>query len=263
VALQASQSCRSAATLKQWKAKVKQGGSIIGWQRHQLNWSEDYRHILYFGQLAISDSTWEWTRQATGPQTDRFQTGSWPHSRSFSLFSPAFPPQHADHPRTGAISSMGVSNTAETTSLCVVCGKEAKLWCQACKFNINDEETRTWYCSKECQTQHWVQHKAHCLEITSDIQVHRGARLAQAAFYIFRKHAFDVIVAHIREDKNLLVLRQQNPNVVNDMFIPFPQHLVPNKEAEEMLLTYCACEESVAILHNLLRMAFNGTYADF
>jgi hypothetical protein len=103
---------------------------------------------------------------------------------------------------------MDPSSPPEVVSLCVVCGKAAKLWCQACKINVNDEESRTWSGSRKCQTQHWAQHKGHCQEIPSDIQVHRGARLTQAAFYVVRKHAFDVIVAHVKEDKNRLVICQ-------------------------------------------------------
>ena len=54
---------------------------------------------------------------------------------------------------------------ADGHSKCVKCGKNAELKCTGCIVKTGDKVTlATFYCSRECQKQHWPQHKIECKE---------------------------------------------------------------------------------------------------
>ena len=151
------------------------------------------------------------------------------------------------------------SVSAAPAHVCSACGGEAKLRCQACQHNETDSNTEhnaTWYCSRECQVKHWASHKSFCREVMHANQLYRAANLSQSAFYQFRKEMFDIPIIRITTKGSKTRIYQGEDK--GKVLFPFPDKLVKNRQDEEALLAYSACESAMGRMKQMFTLAAEG-----
>lgn len=167
---------------------------------------------------------------------------------------------NARNPEDDLASKMSrASILEEELHSCAACDGDAKLRCQACFYNesITQQEHRpTWYCNKECQKKDWPMHKAHCREISNTNQLYRGARLVQDAFYNSRRHGFDIPIDRYTVEGTKMRIYQGGTGT--RVLFDFPTRLVKQRDDEEALLAFSACENAIAGGHHMFKLAFEG-----
>ena len=98
---------------------------------------------------------------------------------------------------------------------CAKCGKEATASCSGCKDSPDaalKETIKTYYCSKDCQKSHWIEHKAVCKIGAARKTLVFRAETLQQAFYMHRKATCDRPIIDVqRGPQKLLVIQNEAP----------------------------------------------------
>ncbi|KAM0724006.1 hypothetical protein Q7P37_000997 [Cladosporium fusiforme] len=146
---------------------------------------------------------------------------------------------------------------------CAVCGKAASTHCTGCFDQETAHSTTTFYCSKDCQTQHWPSHKTACRAGSAKRLLFRAGQLLQDVFFATRPEVFDISIAQVTYSDNGVFFRD-GP----DLDIVAGPIKLPNssdaKRALPYLLSYSSGGEAFAgPLYLLGLKAFKGCAAKF
>lgn len=148
---------------------------------------------------------------------------------------------------------------------CTVCSLKATLRCNGCfdapyLSDCNQSISGTWYCSKQCQAQHWPEHKTDCKKLQQRIQVMKVGAFLRDVWLIFRTSAWDndIKTVEVRK-KQIRLLAGDGVEQMRARFIgSFPKSLIGDKRAREAVLTWRTCDEACMWLRPLLGEALHG-----
>ena len=151
----------------------------------------------------------------------------------------------------------------EAENICAKCHQAAKMSCGGCK-GLPDGTGRSlvqvWYCTRQCQMDHWEQHKICCKEAKLRRSIYRAgtvARILALAFYTATWQSS--IGAVIKQGSNWMIFPAKKLQGTSRLQ-PFPTQLIDNTETHAALLTYQSCSGSLVYLHEFLKLLFGSEY---
>ncbi|KAK6863670.1 hypothetical protein PG995_000198 [Apiospora arundinis] len=127
---------------------------------------------------------------------------------------------------------------------CIACGKSGGLACTGCLLAFDSQHSifKAVYCSKECQTAHWPQHKAFC---TSRKAVGRAAFLLRDLFLLYKDFSYSDCLIQLREENGILysILGDHDEDATKGRTIirQFPRELAPAVEDYQAYLMMQEC----------------------
>jgi hypothetical protein len=132
--------------------------------------------------------------------------------------------------------------------------------------NLVGKASPTFYCSKECQRQHWAVHRPECRLSVDRRELYRIGFLLQWAFYAGRKAMWHEDVGrvkrieHASEDNKakLLVWRDKSKDYSRHMFPAFPDSLFDEERDKQAILAHEA--PGVPMVTGMLIELLKGTY---
>lgn len=161
------------------------------------------------------------------------------------------------------------STSPQIKNKCKICAADASTSCAGCTNVVcllNTDHTRTYYCSKDCQTQDWLQHKDSCKKIKAQIEdqsVINAAQFLTNAFYLYRLAAYDISVKSAAWKDTDLVVHEgdydksyENGGRVVD--IPLDIMRDASGDTNKMLLSTYACDDLLGHLHHLIKLIMLG-----
>lgn len=123
----------------------------------------------------------------------------------------------------------------------------------------------TYYCSKECQKEHYENHKMVCRTLRARKSLFRAGDLLQKMFYNFRYTVFDKsivkIIRKVNDGKRSYFLYEGNyPDIVHphNILVPFPDHLVQDMEEKNAVLCMMACTDAMAFFYRVVEYVLQG-----
>lgn len=148
---------------------------------------------------------------------------------------------------------------------CAHCGREARLNCKACQgapdsTDLNEKIT-VWYCGKDCQKNHWANHKPFCKQARARADICRIARLLQDLFYTFKRVANMWALGRIDKNEGLWILRPPSQYPWTSALIPFPPPCITTLEEENAILSYNSCRTALSYIHNVTALLLKGELA--
>ncbi|KAM0796922.1 hypothetical protein BDR22DRAFT_794481, partial [Usnea florida] len=144
---------------------------------------------------------------------------------------------------------------------CAFCDKsDATQVCAGCNGAPDPTITghvKTLYCNTTCQEGHWNAHKQECKAHQARKVLYRASETAQKAFYMFRENTYDLKIERMVAKGDSLFLYQ---GLCRDdsIFIPFPDHLLPQGWDKQAALTLLTCSDALAYMHELFRTMLKG-----
>ncbi|KAK4158408.1 hypothetical protein C8A00DRAFT_39382 [Chaetomidium leptoderma] len=142
---------------------------------------------------------------------------------------------------------------------CARCGADATSWCAGCvdapEYQPGDAASVV-YCGRDCQKDHWPDHKARCRAMRQRHKLLQAAKILKRAFLTYREVVFDLDLTKIEFRDGILYLHQK-PTVRRKRCI-FPSHLVNNPEHREAALANNQCTTAIALLGRLTRKLLSG-----
>lgn len=135
---------------------------------------------------------------------------------------------------------------------CASCQTPTHKNCSRCQL---DSSPLTFYCSKECQTADYKDHKRICL---ARQQLFRGADILKQAFLEFREKGFDLDIYDIKEVGDELHFYTATQSSDAGPLYTFPSHLISDQADKEALLTYGACNDVLRYLSPLVERVLQG-----
>ncbi len=146
---------------------------------------------------------------------------------------------------------------------CANCEIDATMKCSGCVDapEYQPEDARdTVYCNRDCQKEHWPNHKAHCRTLSQRKKLLRAAQTLKTALLIYRSIFYDIDLTKIEYDDDGTLYLHQNlrSNIVRAKRGPFPEHLTTNAEHREAALANNQCTAAMALLGPLTRKLLEG-----
>lgn len=144
-----------------------------------------------------------------------------------------------------------------TIETCVGCGITAPLpvsVCKRCKegFDENGNPAFVVYCETVCCIRDENNHERLCKDSNTRKQLYRAGNLLQAMFLKFREATYDVkLVKAVKKGEMLHVYEGGYTAAESGPLYDFPQNLASGRKDQAKLLTFCACEDAVAFIHEL------------
>ncbi|GAP92684.1 putative set domain-containing protein 5 protein [Rosellinia necatrix] len=142
--------------------------------------------------------------------------------------------------------------------ICANCAEpNADKACRGCLFKQDSRVVfRTVYCDKDCQAQHWEDHKLTC---RGTKKLCRAALLIYDLFVIFQKMAgFEKQITGITEKQGITYIAHDQPNEWAFQGKPFLCHfqpdIAPSEEHALAVLFDSECQQLMATCHDLLRL---------
>jgi hypothetical protein len=143
---------------------------------------------------------------------------------------------------------------------CESCGKATRSICTGCKLDQDepDDQTRkTYYCSKDCQSSHWPQHKTTCKSHVDRIALYRAACIASQIFLNFCRKSWGRKVGSVTDEgKVLRVEIQELPQ--STTYWPAPEMSDRPTTDLDSILSYSQCGNSMASMWDAVQLLFKG-----
>lgn len=146
------------------------------------------------------------------------------------------------------------------THQCAKCNSPATMNCSAC-VDVPGSDGKTWYCNASCQQSHWSTHKDICKALRARKILYRAASLLQDMFYTYRLHIFDMLIVRTKvEGRRMYLYEGVYPTLRNavDFICEFPVGLLTNTEDQRTVLTYQACSDVPAWMHDVIKYILTG-----
>ncbi|KAM5509996.1 set domain-containing protein 5 [Fusarium oxysporum f. sp. phaseoli] len=139
---------------------------------------------------------------------------------------------------------------------------QATMRCAGCidapNYHPGDSNTVV-YCSRDCQTKHWTDHKSHCRVMKQRKKLLRAANLLRAALLTYREVRYDIDLTKIEaKDGTLYLYQNQRIATSHIKWRLFPEHLTSNVQHREAALTINQCTTATALLSRLTRKLLKG-----
>lgn len=145
---------------------------------------------------------------------------------------------------------------------CASCGTDATMRCGGCMDAPQyqpGESVGSVYCSRDCQKEHWSNHKAHCRALGQRKKLLRTANILKAALLTYREVLYDMDLTKIEFQDGVLCLYQnQRPITARSERGLFPSHLTTDIEHKEAALANNQCTTAMALLGRLTRKLLEG-----
>ena len=132
----------------------------------------------------------------------------------------------------------------------------ATRWCADCNDSTLGD-IRTWYCSEQCQRQHWTEHKRVCRERR---RLFRAVGLLETLWDAFARVAFSSNIQFVKQPSQGVVqlAHSHHTNDILDprgwtgesIFYPFPGTVVPGNVGDDVqraILCDMACSDVLAV----------------
>jgi len=125
-----------------------------------------------------------------------------------------------------------------------------------------DEDIGVVYCSRDCQTRDWQNHKPQCNVLERRKKLIRIATILKATLLAYRECVFDIDLESIEfRDGTLRLLMGSTHD--RPFHTHFPSHLTANLEHREVALANNQCTLAMALLGPLARQLLTGKSANY
>lgn len=145
---------------------------------------------------------------------------------------------------------MNFSMASASSATCTSCSKPAANKCGGCKTLS--------YCSKDCQSKDWPNHKATCKDVQLEKRLTRICGIIQQAYLEFTEATWDTPILRVEENGRTLVVYDGDQRMNKDYFLPFPEDLMVNKHMKMAIICAWKCGEALAWTHNVLARFLEG-----
>lgn len=155
------------------------------------------------------------------------------------------------------------SSSRIISSPCANCGKIAMNHCRECSNHpalLSLNISRTLYCSRGCQIQHWPKHKLRCKIVKDMLQyeaLRKAADLLQRLFYTYREASFDLPLEGIDMDHDTLKLIEGQRSIDHAARFPHERAETLNL-SKEQLLTVMSYPEMMSQFHTICDLVLRG-----
>ncbi|KAF2485490.1 hypothetical protein BDY17DRAFT_104693 [Neohortaea acidophila] len=155
---------------------------------------------------------------------------------------------------------MATTNPNPPTSQCAVCKVPTSKHCKRCAegVDVDGALAQTFYCSITCQTADFPTHKAVCRSANDRKQLYRGGELLQKVFYAFREVAFDLEICDIKKTGNDIHFYDPATGLKKGPLFPFPNNDSLTTDDKHAILTFSACGDGLAYMHELIEKVMEG-----
>ena len=145
------------------------------------------------------------------------------------------------------------------TPRCSRCDKNATKHCPRCFEGIDRAglETKTCYCSAECQKADWASHKKECRHLQDRKQLYRAGETIQSAWYAYRQRLFDILIEKI-EKRGEDIYIWEGQYKLEQILAAFPAELFSDLKDKQGILTFLACSDGMAYMHDMMKRAIEG-----
>ncbi|KAL8950014.1 MAG: hypothetical protein Q9222_003923 [Ikaeria aurantiellina] len=117
----------------------------------------------------------------------------------------------------------------------------------------------TVYCDRDCQKEHWPDHKEQCRALGQRKKLLRSAEILKAALLTYREVMYDIDLTKIEFKDGVLCLHQnQRHNTTQTKRGLFPAHLTTNVDRKEAALVNNQCTTAMALSGRLTWMLLQG-----
>lgn len=124
------------------------------------------------------------------------------------------------------------------------------------------DQSRTYYCTKECQTKDWTNHKHVCKTLRNEIEYQsltNATQFLSNIFYLLRIESFDLSIKSMKlEGTTLVVCEGQYEDDGRVVDAPFEIMDVSSGSINRMLLSMMACDDTLGHMHYLIHMILLG-----
>ena len=154
---------------------------------------------------------------------------------------------------------MATTSASSIQQSCSTCRSPASLRCPRYVEGLNEEEkpVTTYYCNKKCQKASWASHKSICSARQARKQLFRAGHLVQAAFLEYRRKTFDMAIAKV-EKRGQDIHLWAGVRERGQMYMPFPEHLIPNRDDQQAVLVHLKSRIVVAHFYELMTSCLYG-----
>lgn len=151
-----------------------------------------------------------------------------------------------------------------SSKTCSNCGGPPSQRCAGCAEGVDKRGNHapTFYCSKECQKKHWKgAHKTACKAANERKQLFRAGQILQAVFNASRRLTWYDKIEEVKwrteAGEKRLMVRVDNFRNVGEL-APFPDKLIPDEQAKQVLLTHRVGLEAVMTMSDLVKNLLEG-----
>lgn len=149
-----------------------------------------------------------------------------------------------------------------TFTACANCGKHGTMRCAGCisapEYSPGDS-TFTAYCNRDCQKNHWPNHKPRCRALKQRKNLLRIAKLLKATLLKYREVVFDLDFSEMEFKDGVLYLHRSQPSLNT---VPkrsrFPDHLTNDSAHKEAALTLNQCSMAMSLSGPMSRRLLQG-----
>ncbi|KAF5002171.1 hypothetical protein FGRMN_547 [Fusarium graminum] len=182
------------------------------------------------------------------------QLGAFVHRQTDATGSPLSLPYKIDGDKIGDVSiKLGIAQDDGWTKAC-------KLTLTCCCLDAPEyapgDSADTFYCSRECQTEDWPNHKKKCNNLKRRKSLVRAVKLLKATFIAYREVMFDLHVTKIKTCGRALVVAHDRKRL--GWPAGFPGHLISNSEHKEAVLVKSMAWNSLSLLVPMTRTVLAG-----
>ncbi|GIZ47812.1 hypothetical protein CKM354_001089400 [Cercospora kikuchii] len=149
-------------------------------------------------------------------------------------------------------------------SKCATCGKpppRPTLVCGDCSEGVDIIDRKRWtpYCTALCRQHDRTTHQKQCDKANRRKQIYRAGQLLQTIFYQFRNLSFDLKIAEVQSNDNLLIIYDAEFSKKESMMPDdLPEGLSVNNKDGRTLLSYQACSEACIHFYKLSKKLLMG-----
>ena len=144
-----------------------------------------------------------------------------------------------------------------TKGICVNCGEEASLSCKGCSgYEVSEGlVTKEWYCSSNCQKNHWLAHRKLCSYVRRCKELLRASELLKRIFLNFAEHMSVKDLTGAERLNGKIYLQHKKRDTV---ILERPDWNKWTEEEKEILLSEHGCTGAIIVTHALLPRLLHG-----